>query len=126
MKDKLAFIVCGGRRMVMSLEKARWLVNLIEELKPDVVFTGGARGADREAAVIVKDFKVPHVAVSAEWKKYGDSAGPIRNKKMLERALDRAERVIVLAYPGGPGTQNMKSLALKQNVEVIDFVSELD
>jgi len=46
-------------------------------------------------------------AVPALWGRYGDAAGPMRNRRMLE-LFDVAA---VLAFPGGHGTADMIALA---------------
>jgi hypothetical protein len=64
------------------------------------LFHGGARGAD--------------AAIDAACSRLGRAAGPLRNRQMLQRACQLASQhpqlphppleVLVLAFPGGPGT----------------------
>jgi ABC-type Fe3+-hydroxamate transport system substrate-binding protein len=47
--------------------------------------------------------------------KYGPSAGPIRNGRMLEYKPD-----LVIAFPGGRGTANMVKQARKAGIAVVE------
>lgn len=49
---------------------------------------------------------------SANWDKYGDSAGPKRNKKMV------ASCSFLIAFPGGKGTEDCKSAARSFGVPI--------
>ena len=62
--------------------------------------TGGATGADLFAEQWASVNGVECVKYDAEWKKNGRSAGPIRNRSMLE--TERPD--LVVAFPGGRGT----------------------
>jgi hypothetical protein len=52
----------------------------------------------------------------AQWQRHGRSAGPIRNRELLEQAIARAVAhtspfsivsVLVVAFPGGAGTASL-------------------
>jgi len=52
----------------------------------------------------------------AQWQQHGRAAGPIRNRELLQQAIARAEAhtspgrlasVLVVAFPGGPGTASL-------------------
>lgn len=81
-----------------------------------VIIEGGALGADRAAF----DWAVCSFAQSeqyeANWDKYGKSAGPRRNKQML----DEGKPDLVVAFPGGRGTAHMVQLAKEHGVPVIE------
>lgn len=49
-----------------------------------VIVQGGARGADRLAEQVADDLGFVVENYPAEWDKYGRSAGPIRNREMLD------------------------------------------
>lgn len=81
-----------------------------------VIIHGGAAGADKiadEWAMVnwchIEEYK-------ADWDKYGRSAGPIRNKRMLTEGKPD----LVVAFPGGRGTMNMIKLAKEAGVEVLE------
>lgn len=50
-----------------------------------------------------------------EWERYGLAAGPIRNQKML----DEGKPDLVVALPGGRGTDDMISRAEKAGVPIL-------
>jgi len=84
------------------------------------VINGGARGADALAVSIARELKVGWETHMADWGIFGKAAGPIRNKRML----DRGKPDIVLAFFAGkrtPGTQNMVKQAKKAGVPVVEF-----
>jgi YspA, cpYpsA-related SLOG family len=77
---------------------------------------GGARGAD----ALAKDWAMTHpdikrFEIKADWKRYGNAAGPIRNQRMLEWGPD-----LVVAFAGGTGTAGMVALARAAGVPVIE------
>lgn len=64
-------------------------------------------GADFMAEEWARARAVPYVGHPAQWDKYGDAAGPIRNAEMQD--LWMPQRII--AFPGGKGTYHMVSIA---------------
>ena len=80
-----------------------------------VVIEGGAEGADRCArlwanANVIVTFEYP-----ADWKAYGKKAGYLRNIRMR----DEGKPDVVIAFPGGKGTQMMVDLAKEKNIPVL-------
>jgi len=98
----LIYLVCGGRQYKNKtfiydvLTKAR-----LKDL--ECIVHGGAEGADQLAGLWAIENGIPEIIVPAAWKYYGRDAGPIRNGWMLK--FIKIGHVI--AFPGGPGTQNM-------------------
>lgn len=123
----MRILVCGGRDYnnytKVSEVLNRLCIEHSKEFNPDdnwlptdiTIISGKARGADTLAA----DFAVVNFCVleeyPADWKTYGKSAGHIRNKQMLEEGKPD----LVVAFPGGRGTENMVSIAEKAGVPVI-------
>lgn len=70
-------------------------------------------GADYYAKCWAYDNNISQTPYPAEWKKYGYSAGYVRNKLMLNENPD-----MVLAFPGGKGTANMVKLARNGKIPV--------
>lgn len=81
-----------------------------------VIIHGAAPGADSVAARWAERHDVPALAFPAKWKKHGKAAGPLRNAQML--AEGRPD--IVIAFPGGKGTADMKSRARAAGVQVVE------
>ncbi|NLB34902.1 MAG: DUF2493 domain-containing protein [Elusimicrobia bacterium] len=82
-------IVAGSRYFndYYTLEKE--IDCFIEELSPVGklrIFSGGARGADRMGELYARENFVPLKIFKADWDTHGRSAGPIRNRKMVENA----------------------------------------
>ena len=81
-----------------------------------IVIHGDAKGADSLAYEVCKEAGIEQCRVPAAWNKYQRGAGPIRNKLML----DLFNIDLVLAFPGGTGTANMKEQAGKRDIPVIE------
>ena len=81
------------------------------------IISGAATGADFAAIEWGNVHRCEVHEYPADWKKYGKSAGYIRNKHMLIEGRPD----VVLAFPGGRGTEHMISEAQKHGVKVIKF-----
>lgn len=103
-------LVCGGRNYSNREE----LYSVLEEHAPNCIVHGGADGADRLAGEWAIENRVPEIIVPAQWKGYGKVAGPVRNQWMIQ--FIKVSRVI--AFPGGPGTEDMIKKALRANLPV--------
>ena len=106
-------LVCGGR----EYRDCDAVHSALDDILPGVslVIEGGALGADCFAAEWADKTETPHIQFSADWKAHGRAAGPIRNREMLEKGRPD----VVLAFPGGKGTENMISQAEKAGVRVV-------
>lgn len=112
---------------------------------PFVVIEGGATGADTCASEWVyksplhgevvnlgtydpvkyedkhSGMPVAHLCFPAEWNKYGNAAGPIRNGQMLREGKPD----LVLAFGYGRGTDDMVTQARNAMLPVVRIVKEL-
>lgn len=77
----------------------------------DTIVSGGATGADALGEMVGNALSMNIEIHEANWDRYGRSAGPKRNKEMLESGLDCA-----IKCPGGRGTAHMTNLLLKAGV----------
>jgi hypothetical protein len=121
-------LVCGGRDFTDSVTFNRALsIFLIEEVfAPDAfknvtIVHGAARGADTLAHLFCKMFglKEKSYPITADdWDLHGRKAGILRNVKMLD---DNPDMYCVVVFPGGRGTEHMKNLALKREIDVYEF-----
>jgi hypothetical protein len=111
-------IVCGGR----DFHDYYRLANVMDRLRAirpiAMVFHGNARGADALADRWCRERDVPVFPVPAEWSKHGKAAGPKRNQAMLGQGID-----LVVAFPGGRGTEDMVRRARKAGVMVTRAVA---
>lgn len=112
----MRWLVCGGRDFTDQVFVNRTL-DKFDFLYPALcVITGGAFGVDHLATNWAKSKGISWYHFMAEWKKHGRSAGPIRNKRMLEEGKPD----LVIAFPGGKGTANMIAQARKAGVSVYE------
>jgi hypothetical protein len=121
----LRLIVCGGRRYSDKAHVFDVLDHIHDKRNIVEIIEGGNRQTDERGNLLdlSADYFAAQWALSrgvklktmkAEWGR-GRSAGPERNRKMALLAPDG-----VVAFPGGRGTENMKSTALKHGITVMD------
>lgn len=106
-------LVCGGRDY--EGKDAVWTA--LEDLDAEydiLIIHGGARGADALAGRYADTFGRPCMVFPAAWFANGKSAGPMRNAWMLKYG----QPDLVLAFPGGRGTENCVKQAEAAGVEV--------
>lgn len=110
-------IVCGGRDYWQPGDMNRVMGELNDSPRGPIyaVIHGNARGADSLAGAWAKRNGVREWPVPAEWSKFGNSAGPRRNKQMLGMGAS-----LVVAFPGGRGTKNMVKQARAAGLEVLE------
>lgn len=117
-------LVCGGRyynnktKVFDTLDELKQIQDNIaqfftEQIRLKII-QGGATGADKLAYLWAKHNGIEQDQYDADWKLYGNSAGPIRNEMMLKFGKPH----LVVAFDGGAGTKNMIQLAEKYNVSV--------
>jgi hypothetical protein len=121
-------LVCGGREYgtrvteegytVINTDEVSYLNTILDSLKTEftdlVIIQGEARGADTLAKDWAIRNKVMTLSFPANWKQYGKSAGYRRNTQMLEEGKPD----IVIAFPGGRGTEMMCEIAETAGITV--------
>lgn len=122
-------LVTGSRewidREIVSVVLNGFLLRSIEDYDEQfVVIEGGASGADEFARAWRKfDEDVEHIREDADWDEYGKSAGPIRNRKMV----DEHEPDVVLAFHDhlahSKGTRDCVLYAREQGIPVYNIRS---
>ena len=88
--------------------------------KSDIeIISGGCRGADELGERYAKESCIKCSIFPPDWRKYGRSAGPIRNDTMAKYAV-KADKGYLVAFPIGEsrGTRNMIKLAEQHGLEV--------
>lgn len=119
-------LVCGGRDLG-SCSVWDWLEAHAHELCCDRLnrashvpithlIQGGASGADEAAERWARASGIQTLVFRADWQAHGKAAGPIRNRRMLEAGRPD----VVIAFPGGRGTADMKRQAEAAGVPVIE------
>lgn len=106
-------VICGDRNWTNK--------EIIKEFirvwlpKHTVIIQGGCRGADKLARDAAVELGYNFITVNAEWNKYGKSAGPIRNQKMIDM---KPHWVIAFHenIESSKGTKHMVGLAEKHHI----------
>jgi len=110
-------IVCGGRDY-KDQDHLEHVLDIIDDwfLGNINMATGSALGADELARYWYnKRQNSEPIMYPADWDAHGKSAGPIRNQHML----DDFDPDLVVAFPGGKGTDDMVAKAKAAGVTVI-------
>lgn len=107
-------LVCGSRKYA-----DRWhvyeVLDAAHAANPiSLIIHGGATGADALAHAWAEERGIRFARYRAEWKRFGNAAGPIRNQMML----DREHPDLVIKFPGRTGTADMVRKARAANVPV--------
>ena len=111
-------IICGTR----DFDDRELLYSTLDSITHTMtnleIISGGCRGADSIGEEYAKTRNILLTVFPADWDKYGRAAGPIRNKQMLNYALE--ENAVVVAFWDGKsrGTLNMIQAAKNANVDV--------
>lgn len=133
-------LVCGGRNYHDHDRVSAELNRVNRERGIEGLIHGAARGADSLAASWMKaridqDYarcsklrqigqdahsRLWMVGYKADWEKHGKAAGPIRNQSMLD---NNPGIELVIAFPGGAGTEDMKRRARARGIEVMEISS---
>ena len=109
-------IVAGSRTILNEQFVYEWLDLLINPNSTKIV-SGGAKGPDSLALRYAKDNKIEWALLLADWDKYKNSAGIMRNKEMG----DYADALIAFWDGKSRGTKHMIDymVHLKKPVTVI-------
>lgn len=114
-------LVCGGR----DFDNYTLVKKYMDQLTPEngvaadlIIMEGGAAGVDSNARRWCRENGRPCMTFQACWDYYNKAAGGIRNAWMLKFG----EPDLVIAFPGGTGTRNMKSQAESAGVIVWDLM----
>lgn len=104
-------IVCGGR----TFKDIAVVRQAIADEAPNLIIEGGAKGADSLARLVAIEQGIQIIEIPANWEKWGRSAGPQRNNLMITVAQIIAREydseIVVIAMPGGTGTNHMVTAA---------------
>jgi hypothetical protein len=131
-------LVCGGREFSNWKLFQNWMTARLagpyytwkSDPEPNgtwswdlTIIHGGANGADTFAGLWANLNYVDCTIFLADWEKYGKRAGYLRNVQMLEEGKPD----LVIAFPGGRGTQMMINLAKGAGVpvEIVEYASNV-
>lgn len=120
-------LVCGSRDFNKGAYTEEQVFDKLDELRRTylvhsniTVVNGWADGVDYAAAQWAESRKLPFLSVPAQWDMYGKIAGFYRNELMI--ALGKPD--IVVVFPGGNGTKDMKRRAEEHRIEIIEIEFE--
>lgn len=111
----MKWLICGGRDQDDQFCSDA-LVKLAVIGLPSIVIHGGARGADTAAGAWANDIGIHDAEVKALWDYNKKAAGHVRNAVMLLLSPD-----LVVALPGGRGTDSMVQKAKKADIPVVQY-----
>jgi len=128
-------LVCGGRDY-KDVDAVYMVLDGLKE-RPTVIIHGCASGADSIAAMWAEERGVPVDPYPAEWedlshpdaivktrrdgRQYDARAGFRRNLRMIIEGKPD----LVIAFPGGSGTKNMKEVAAQASIPIMDAIAAL-
>jgi hypothetical protein len=111
-------LVYGGRDFTNQRLGFKALDLLHKDHGFTLVIDGMARGADTIGYRWAQSQGLPSERYPADWNKYQNAAGPIRNQQML----DEGKPDIAVAFPGGNGTSDMTRRLLNAGILVKTIV----
>lgn len=109
-KASIRLAVVGSRSFVnypllkQQLDKIQLQVNI------EVIVSGGAKGADLMAERWAEENNIPTQIYKPDWKKYGNAAGPMRNKDIV------ADADLVIAFWNGWSSGTASSIGLAKEM----------
>ena len=104
-------LVCGGREY-NNFEAMKGVLDTIDKI--DLVVNGAAPGADTLSTRYARERGVPAALFPALWSEQGKAAGILRNIRMFTET----EPDLVVAFPGGKGTEHMSNYAESKGTPV--------
>jgi aspartate-semialdehyde dehydrogenase len=121
MKTAITLVLVTGGRDYMDHATVRHCIQeLNKQFDRMVIIHGDAKGADTLANSACVSLGIEQVKIPAAWNKHARAAGPIRNQLMLD-LFSKID--LVLAFPGGTGTADMKAKATRAGIPVIEHSS---
>ena len=111
------WLICGGRDFSNEVMFKDAMGDLMLHFgHPSRIIHGAAKGADSMAGDLGKRLAIDVLSFQPNWKRYGRSAGPIRNEEMLTRKPSK-----IIAFPGGRGTADMVRRARLAGIDVVEI-----
>lgn len=113
--DRIRVLICGDR----NWSNLKIIEDFILTLPKDTeIIEGECRGADKKSRYVAEKHGYTVIPVPAEWSKYGNAAGPIRNQNMI----DKYKPNLVIAFhnnlESSKGTKDMVKRAEKAGIPV--------
>ena len=103
-------LVTGGR----DFKNKQQVWDELDKIKPDILISGGAKGADSLAEQWAKARGVVIERYDPDWKKEGKKAAFLRNQRMV----DEGKPHMLVAFKGGKGTEHQVNITRKAKIPV--------
>lgn len=122
--NKGIVVVSGSRDFSDAVFANTCILKLRKEFGDSLTIVSGdaKHGVDRMTISMCEDFGITHIKCPANWKKFGRSAGIIRNRFML--SFFEPELVVGIYWDLTPGTKHCLEEAEKRNIKVRRCVPE--
>ncbi len=122
---KQRVIVAGGRDF-QDYELLKTSLDQQLDFNMEIeIISGHASGADALGEKYARERNLALIVMPAQWKQYGRSAGPIRNRRMLEYALELDNSRLIAFWDGkSKGTKNMITQAQKAGLDCEVIMTE--
>ncbi len=92
-------------------KEINFFIEFINQGKPSKIISGGAIGIDTLASVYAKNNNIAMITLKPEWKRFGKSAGYIRNKDII----DQSDYILAIWDGKSKGTKHSIDLAKAKN-----------
>lgn len=119
----MRILVTGSRAWIdeLAIEQTLTLEGQRLQVQPHdvIVVHGGAHGADAIADRLARRYGCGVEVVRADWNRYGNAAGPIRNAEMVRRGA-----VACLAFPIGLSRGTRDCIARAEAAGIPTVVTE--
>jgi hypothetical protein len=107
-------IAVVGSRDYADLEVVRQFIR--EQERSTVIISGGAKGVDTEAVNEARRLRMNYEVYLADWQRHGKSAGPIRNRTLVEKAD------IVAAFWDGKSRGTKSTIDMARNAGKLEYL----
>ncbi len=113
----ISLAIIGSRNFENYILAKNILLEIINEndLIVNKIISGGAKGVDKIAEKFAEEFNIDIEVIKPDWKKYGRSAGLIRNSDIIKNS----DFIIAFWNGKSKGTLDSINKAKKLNKELI-------
>lgn len=115
-------IVTGGRDNKDELFIETKLSQIYKHYKFSVLIHGNANGVDKICGKWAIKNELNEFRFPAKWSSIGSSAGPLRNRKMMEFCVKYfgLENIKLAGFDGGTGTADMIKICTEAGIDILD------
>lgn len=121
----MKLIIAGGRDLNVStqfIDHAMDFFGIMENgdptMPPEEIVSGGADGIDFCGEQFAIESGTNFVRFPADWKKYGNAAGPIRNHEMAKYA----DALLLIWNGSSKGSANMRQTMLQLKKPIYEII----